>query len=334
MTSNDIKTIQLIVNSEQATKRLDDLKAKLIQIKQKKDEAFEKGDASAFDLYSKELRKTQKEISKVETRAEGMVRALRNLDKATPKELRTTLNELTKQLNSGKIERGSKEWNTLTDAIKRTKEEIKRVDNELAAVEKANGNTILNLGEQWSGFVVSIRGALDGLSSLRGFMEEYIQQYATMEEAKANVRKYTGLTKKEVDDLNESLQKMDTRTSREQLNALAGDAGRLGITAKDKILDFVQAADIINVALGDDLGDGAVANVGKLAMLFEEDRRLGLKQAMLSTASTINELAQNSSAAAGYLEEFTARVAGVGKMVGLSQPQIMGFAAVLDENYF
>ena len=332
MTSNDIKTIQLIVNSEQATKRLDDLKAKLIQIKQKKDEAFEKGDATAFDLYSKELRKTQKEISKVETRAEGMARTLRNLDKATPKQLRATLNELTKQINSGKVERGSKEWNTLTEAIKRTKEELKMVDDELAAVEKANGNFIKRFGEQWSGFVVTLRGAVNVFSSLKGYMEEYVQQYATMDEAKANVRKYTGLSKEDVDDLNESLKKMDTRTSREQLNALAGDAGRLGITAKDKILDFVQAADIINVALGDDLGDGAVANVGKLAMLFEEDRRLGLKQAMLSTASTINELAQNSSAGAGYLEDFTARVAGVGKMVGLTQPQIMGFAAVLDES--
>lgn len=332
MTSNDIKTIQLIVNSEQATKRLDDLKAKLIQIKQKKDEAFEKGDASAFDLYSKELRKTQKEISKVETRAEGMARTLRNLDKATPKQLRATLNELTKQLNSGKVERGSKEWNTLTDAIKRTNEELKMVDNELAAVEKANGNFIQKFGERWAGLVVLIQGAANGFSSLKGFMEEYIQQYATMEEAKANVRKYTGLSKEDVDDLNESLKKLDTRTSREQLNALAGDAGRLGITAKERILEFVQAADIINVALGDDLGDGAVANVGKLAMLFEEDRRLGLKQAMLSTASTINELAQNSSAGAGYLEDFTARVAGVGKMVGLTQPQIMGFAAVLDES--
>lgn len=332
MTSNDIKTIQLIVNSEQATKRLDDLKSKLIQIKQKKDEAFEKGDATAFDLYSKELRKTQKEISKVETRAEGMARTLRNLDKATPKQLRATLNELTKQLNSGKVERGSKEWNTLTDAIKRTNEELKMVDNELAAVEKANGNFIQKFGERWAGLVVLIQGAANGFSSLKGFMEEYVQQYATMDEAKANVRKYTGLSKEDVDDLNESLKKMDTSTSREQLNALAGDAGRLGITAKEKILDFVQAADIINVALGDDLGDGAVANVGKLAMLFEEDRRLGLKQAMLSTASTINELAQNSSAGAGYLEDFTARVAGVGKMVGLTQPQIMGFAAVLDES--
>ena len=132
--------------------------------------------------------------------------------------------------------------------------------------------------------------------------------------------------------LNESLKAMDTRTSREQLNALAGDAGKLGITSKEKILDFVEAADKINVALGDDLGAGAVKNVGKLAMLFEEDQRLGLKGAMLATASVINELSQNSSAGAGYLEEFTARMAGVGKQAGLTQAQIMGYAAVLDES--
>lgn len=333
MTNTEIKTIQLLVNSEQAAKRLDDLKARLVTIKQKKDEAFEKGDATAFALYSKEMAKTQREIAKVETKAQTLTRALQNLDKATPKELRKTIKQLTDELNSGKIQRGSKEWNTLTSAIREAKEALRNVNNELSTVDKAQGGGFLKkLGDKWAGFTISARGFINTLTGAKQKMEEFVNAYATMEEAKANVRKYTGLTKEEVDDLNESLQKMDTRTSREQLNALAGDAGRLGITAKDKILDFVQAADIINVALGDDLGDGAVANVGKLAMLFEEDRRLGLKQAMLSTASTINELAQNSSAGAGYLEEFTARVAGVGKMVGLSQAQIMGFAAVLDES--
>lgn len=333
MNNTDIKTIQLLVNSEQAAKRLDDLKARLVTIKQKKDEAFEKGDATAFALYSKEMAKTQREIAKVETKAQTLTRALHNLDKATPKELRKTIKQLTDELNSGKIQRGSKEWNTLTGAIREAKEALRNVNNELSAVDKAQGGGFFKkLGDKWAGFTISARGFIDSITGAKQKMEEFVNAYAQMEEAKANVRKYTGLTKEEVDDLNESLQKMDTRTSREQLNALAGDAGRLGITAKDKILDFVQAADIINVALGDDLGDGAVANVGKLAMLFEEDRRLGLKQAMLSTASTINELAQNSSAGAGYLEEFTARVAGVGKMVGLSQAQIMGFAAVLDES--
>ena len=333
MNNADIKTIQLLVNSEQAAKRLDDLKSRLVTIKQKKDEAFEKGDASAFALYSKEMTKTQREIAKVETKAQTLTRALHNLDKATPKELRKTIKQLTDELNSGKIQRGSKEWNTLTGAIREAKEALRNVNNELSAVDKAQGGGFLKqIGDKWAGFAITARGFIDTLTGAKQKMEEFVNSYAQMEEAKANVRKYTGLTKKEVDELNESLQKMDTRTSREQLNALAGDAGRLGITAKDKILEFVQAADIINVALGDDLGDGAVANVGKLAMLFEEDRRLGLKDAMLATASTINELAQNSSAAAGYLEDFTARVSGVGKMAGLSQAQIMGFAAVLDEN--
>ena len=333
MNNADIKTIQLLVNSEQAAKRLDDLKSRLVTIKQKKDDAFEKGDATAFALYSKEMAKTQREIAKVETKAQTLTRALHNLDKATPKELRKTIKQLTDELNSGKIQRGSKEWNTLTGAIREAKEALRNVNNELSAVDKAQGGGFFkNLGDKWAGFAITARGFIDTLTGAKQKMEEFVNAYAQMEEAKANVRKYTGLTKKEVDELNESLQKMDTRTSREQLNALAGDAGRLGITAKDKILEFVQAADIINVALGDDLGDGAVANVGKLAMLFEEDRRLGLKDAMLATASTINELAQNSSAAAGYLEDFTARVSGVGKMAGLSQAQIMGFAAVLDEN--
>ena len=333
MNNADIKTIQLLVNSEQAAKKLDDLKARLVTIKQKKDEAFEKGDATAFALYSKEMTKTQREIGKVETKAQTLTRALHNLDKATPKELRKTIKQLTDELNSGKVQRGSKEWNTLTGAIREAKEALRNVNNELSAVDKAQGGGFFkNLGDKWAGFAITARGFIDTLTGAKQKMEEFVNAYAQMEEAKANVRKYTGLTKKEVDDLNESLQKMDTRTSREQLNALAGDAGRLGITAKDQILEFVQAADIINVALGDDLGDGAVANVGKLAMLFEEDRRLGLKDAMLATASTINELAQNSSAAAGYLEDFTARVSGVGKMAGLSQAQIMGFAAVLDEN--
>lgn len=333
MNNADIKTIQLLVNSEQAAKRLDDLKSRLVTIKQKKDEAFEKGDATAFALYSKEMTKTQREIAKVETKAQTLTRALHNLDKATPKELRKTIKQLADELNSGKIQRGSKEWNTLTGAIREAKEALRNVNNELSAVDNAQGGGFFkNLGDKWAGFAITARGFIDTLTGAKQKMGEFVNAYAQMEEAKANVRKYTGLTKKEVDDLNESLQKMDTRTSREQLNALAGDAGRLGITAKDKILEFVQAADIINVALGDDLGDGAVANVGKLAMLFEEDKRLGLKDAMLATASTINELAQNSSAAAGYLEDFTARVSGVGKMAGLSQAQIMGFAAVLDEN--
>lgn len=96
--------------------------------------------------------------------------------------------------------------------------------------------------------------------------------------------------------------------------------------------EFVDGADKINVALGDDLGDDAVKDIGKLALMFGEDKTKGLRGAMLATGSAVNELAQNSSASAGYLVDFTARVAGVGKQAGFTQAQIMGLASVLDQN--
>ncbi len=333
MTSNEIKTIELIVNSEQARKRLDELKTKLEQLKTKREEALEKGDSRAFALYSKEIKKVEKEIERTETKAETMTRALENLDKSAPNELKRTLRELQKELNSGKVQRGSAEWQTLTKAIRETKDALDGVNRELRTTQQSSwSDRLAEWGNKWMGLVMNVQAFFEVVSGVRAILQQAVSDYADIEEAKAQVRKYTGLAAEDVDALNESLKAMDTRTSREQLNALAGDAGKLGITSKEQILDFVEAADKINVALGDDLGAGAVKNVGKLAMLFGEDQRLGLKGAMLATASVINELSQNSSAGAGYLEEFTARVAGVGKQAGLTQAQIMGFAAVLDES--
>ena len=333
MTSTEIKTIELIVNSEQARKRLDELKTKLEQLKTKREEALEKGDSRAFALYSKEIKKVEKEIERTETKAETMTRALENLDKSAPNELKRTLRELQKELNSGKVQRGSAEWQTLTKAIRETKDALDGVNRELRTTQQSSwSDRLAEWGNKWMGLVMNVQAFFEVVSGVRAILQQAVSDYANIEEAKAQVRKYTGLAAEDVNALNESLKAMDTRTSREQLNALAGDAGKLGITSKEQILDFVEAADKINVALGDDLGAGAVKNVGKLAMLFEEDQRLGLKGAMLATASVINELSQNSSAGAGYLEEFTARVAGVGKQAGLTQAQIMGFAAVLDES--
>lgn len=333
MTSTEIKTIELIVNSEQARKRLDELKTKLEQLKTKREEALEKGDSRAFALYSKEIKKVEKEIERTETKAETMTRALQNLDKSAPNELKRTLRELQKELNSGKVERGSAEWQTLTKAIRETKDALDGVNQELRTTQQSSwSDRLAEWGNKWMGLVMNVQAFFEVVSGVRAILQQAVSDYADIEEAKAQVRKYTGLAAEDVNALNESLKAMDTRTSREQLNALAGDAGKLGITSKEKILDFVEAADKINVALGDDLGAGAVKNVGKLAMLFEEDQRLGLKGAMLATASVINELSQNSSAGAGYIEEFTARMAGVGKQAGLTQAQIMGYAAVLDES--
>ena len=174
--------------------------------------------------------------------------------------------------------------------------------------------------------------AIAAMSGITFTVKKCVEEYAKMDDEMTNVRKYTGQAADEVERMNEDFKKMDTRTPRQKLNQLAEDAGRLGITSTAAVEEFVDGADKINVALGDDLGDKAVSQIGKLAQMFGEDKTKGLRGAMLATGSAVNELAQNSSASAGYLVDFTARVAGVGKQAGFTQAQIMGLASVLDQN--
>lgn len=106
----------------------------------------------------------------------------------------------------------------------------------------------------------------------------------------------------------------------------------MGITSEAAIKDFVDGSDKIRVALGDDLGENAVDQIGKLAQMFGEDKTRGLRGAMLATGSAVNELAQNSSASAAYMVDFTAQLSGVAIQAGITQSEMLGLASALDQN--
>lgn len=334
MNSNDIKTVTLAINSEQAQRKLDEINKRLEEARKKKLEAFDRGDGNALQAYAKEIKSLEAQSARLQSRASTVTKVLNNLDKATPRELKATIKEINRELNSGSVERSSEQWKVLTRGLQEANEELKKIKDEQKAAEKDLGepNKISEWGTNWSGVTVILDSALGKLSAAKEFMKQFVDEYAEMAEHESGVAKYTGLAKEDVDALNESFKRLDTRTPREKLNDLAADAGRLGIQSKEAVLDFVEAADQINVALGEDLGEDAVKNIGKLAQMFGDDKTMGLKQAMLSTGSVINELAQSSSASEGYLMEFTSRLAGVGKQAGMTQADVMAFASVLDQN--
>lgn len=337
MSNINIKTVTLAINSEQAQRKLDEINKKLEEARKKKSEAFDRGDGKALQAYAKEIKSLEAQSARLQSRASTVKKVLENLDKATPRELKATIKEINRELNSGSVERGEKQWKELTRALQETKAELKKISDEQKAAEKSLGGgglrkTLSDFGAKWNGFTVVLDSILGKLSAAKELVGEFVNEYAEMAEHESGVAKYTGLAKEDVDALNESFKRLDTRTPREKLNDLAADAGRLGIQSKGAVLDFVEAADQINVALGEDLGEDAVKNIGKLAQMFGTDKTMGLKQAMLSTASVINELAQSSSASEGYIMEFTNRLAGVGNQAGMSQAQLMGLASVMDQN--
>lgn len=329
MASNEqIVVTRVLLNTEQAREELEKLGEKVKSLEAKRNKAWENNDIETWKKLGKEIEKTEKKARGMEGRIKNIDRTLNNMSNAGPKQLKDTIKAIYGLLNSGTVERNSEQWKALTASLKQAKAELSAIN-----AETKEGQS---LWQRFTGFVdgswSGIAAIISGITGLSMTIRKAVQEYGKMEEAMADTRKYTGLSDAAIRDLNESLKEMDTRTSREALNELAGAAGRLGKTSKKDILEFVEAGDKIKVALGDDLGEGAIDNVGKLAMAFGEDKEKGLRGAMLSTGSAINELAQNSSAQAGYLVDFTARVAGFGKQIGLTQAQIMGFGAVMDEN--
>lgn len=328
MSNNNTFTTKIILNASEAKKEIDELDKKVANLKKQRDAAFAAGDMKEWKKLGDEIEKDEKKLGMMRGQLESIKKTLENMSDANPKQLRDTIKEINRLLSSGQIKRGSDQWKALTASLRQARAEQAAMNAEMRASQSIWSRGMKWLNTNW-GAMTQILGAASGLTLT---IRKAVQDYADMEEAMADTRKYTGLTDEAVRELNEDLKKMNTRTSREELNELAGVAGRLGITAKDSILEFVDAADMIKVALGDDLGEGAIDNVGKLAMAFGEDKEKGLRGAMLATGSAINELAQNSSAQAGYLVDFTARVAGFGKQMGLTQAQIMGFGAVMDEN--
>lgn len=329
--------VDVYVNGEQAQNAMQELKAKAQnlqkQIAELRKKSAETGKDMSTDIKEaeKEYKKIQRTIKSLQTNMTNIGEAMQKLDKLTPKELQKTIRAITAEINAGRIKRGSAEWDSLTAALRRVKEEASKVKEEMKEARSLS-DRFSDWGNKWMGIAMTIDSGLQAISGMKTTVNDSVKAYADMQEAESQVIKYTGMSKEEVRDLNEEFKKFDTRTPRERLNALAGDAGRLGITSRDGILEFVDAADKINVALGEDLGEDAVKNIGKLAQMFGEDKTKGLRGAMLATGSAINEVAQNSSAAEAYLVDFTARVAGAAKQANISQADIIGYASVLDEN--
>ena len=317
---------RVLLDDKQAKQTIALLEKQLEQVKQKKTDAFKKGDdTKAFD---KDINRINASLKTLRTSQEQVNRTLNNLSSASYKELSVVMKTVQKQLRSGAVERNSEEWKKLQQKLKEVKREMNAINSESRETTSFWSRFVNVLNTNW-GAVSQIIAAYAGLSMT---IRKCAQAYADMEESMANVRKYTGQTDEEVHRMNEDFKRMDTRTAREQLNELAGSAGRLGITSKDMIEEFVDGADKINVSLEDDLGKGAVDKIGKLAQMFGEDKTKGLRGAMLATGSAVNELAQNSSANAGYIVDFTADLSGVGIQAGMTQAQLMGLASALDQN--
>ena len=252
---------------------------------------------------------------------------------ASVKQIRSEMNKLVNEQNRMVI--GSDEYIAHAKKIKELRQYLKEHAQNIGSAASAWSemyNKVLQFGTGIGG-LTQILSSLDNVTST---LKQVATDLAAMDDVYSDVIKTTGLTREQVEELNESFKNLDTRTSREQLNNLAYIAGKLGISTKEMVQQFVEAADIINVSMGDVLGDDATLAIGKMVDVYKKSTDMlkdkSLKEQLLSLGSAVNELGKTSTANEQYMVNFTGRLGGIAVQAGLAADQILGFASALDQD--
>lgn len=331
-TINETATITTKINGEQAEQQLNKLQKEAESLRLAISKAYNAGDTKNLKKFEKQLRDNTRESSVLKKSLFDVNTVLKNLSGSSVKDLNRALRQMNGELSSGKIKRGTKEWDEHVVKIKQVKREL----NRLRAEQTETQGMFSRMAGGFNKFgasVLAIGAAITGISMT---LRRSAQDAAHMDDVYSDVMKTTGLTRDQVLELNDSFKKMDTRTSRENLNLLARDAGKLGISGKENLMQFVEGANEIKVALGEDLGEDAIKQIGKMAEVYSRSSDIlaekDLKGKMLAVGSAVNELGASSTASEPYLVAFAGRLGGVATQAGLSMDAILGFGSALDQD--
>ena len=241
------------------------------------------------------------------------------LGEASIDELRRAYKQLEEELNQVNIK--SKEFENKQKSMKELKKNIDKVTD---AANKQGGawqTALRNLTAYVGLFAV--------FNQLKTYLFDVFRLNAQFAEQLTNIRKVALSTQEEVGQLSKELAKIETRTSVEELNNLAYAGAKLGVTTQN-LAGFVRAADQVNVALKEDLGDEALTALAKITEVSGLIDKYGVEDAMLRVGSSIFRLASTSTACSEKIVDFSNRMLALGDSAALSTPDILAIGAAVD----
>lgn len=332
--------VNVTLNGEQAKHELGSMKEQLAKMTTELKRLqstpiglMKPGESQKMEELRKETKKLERTVTSLEEKERAFARTLKNINSASLKDLQAAARRLSyevKELTPGTqqfIEK-SKQLQQVNTRIVKLRSSFKGLIED----EKSATLSLKGLADGFNKYFGMVTAGIAAVTGMSMAFRKAAEEAAKLDDTYSDVMKTTGLMHDEVAALDQELMKIDTRTSREQLLLLARDAGKLGITGKENILGFVRAADQIQVALGEDLGEGAIKNLGKIADVLGYTDSMGIEKSLLSIGSAINAVGQASTASEGYLVDFTQRLAGVAAQTGISAANIIGFASGLDQS--
>lgn len=317
------KKTQIVItaNAAVAKKVMDELQQRIDGIKQK---------MAALDVTTKEgqreFKKLEKELVSYNSAVSQNVTNTERINKAMKNLSGTSLNELKRALSAAKSELGK--MSSSSKGLKEMQGNVKalqgQIDKLTGSVHKQGGawNTVMkNLMAYVRMFVVFNKAK----EVVAGAIKKNLEYSGSL----TDIRKVSGLTMAEVNKLSTELAKIDTRTSVEGLAKLAFEGSKLGMSkyGVEGLASFVRAADKINVAIGEEMGEEALPALSKMVEVMGLIPKMGIEKAMDATGSAMFKLSTTSTSTSNDIVEFAKRLTGVARTAGITTDQLLALGS-------
>ena len=155
--------------------------------------------------------------------------------------------------------------------------------------------------------------------------KEVVNASLEFESSFASVRKTVNATEEEFADLQQASKQMSTEiaASTSEINEVMATGGQLGV-ATENLKDFTRVMIDLGNSCEDLNADDAATSIAKFANVMKTDQ-----SQFKNIGSTIVELGNNFATTEEPIMQMAQRLAGAGYQVGLSESQVLGFAAAL-----
>lgn len=333
---SEILNLDIVVNGHKARKEMLDLK-ETIEKEEKGIEAMNRSlekmakagqqGSTRYRMLKKTLDDTSASLAANKQRFKELSDSIPITEK-TLAELRKEISITRRQLD--KAVPGTENWRRLNQQLQEQRTRMRQLNDQAIATDKTMCGMIKTVRD----YSLALQGTFAAFSKGYAIVEEATAVYKEFDDAVSDAMKTTNLSREDILEISDELSKLETRTTQNDLLGLVRVAGKLGISGKEDLLGFARAADQINTALGEDLGDNveqSLGAVGKLVDIFQMKEEYGMEEAMLKIGSAINTLGMSSTANEGYIVNFSSQLAGIAPNVNIATSDILGMAAVMDK---
>lgn len=321
--------IDISLNNEEAKARLREIAEELKKVKNLREQALEKGDASAFDLANKEMKKLEAESKKLSKEVFDVNKVLRNISSASIKDLDTAIRVTTRDLNA--MNRTDPGYADKERAVRLLKNELNEANSHL----RSQQNIVGRLADSFNKYFTVITAGAASFAGLILGGRKAVDTFNQYEKSVDNLSALTGLAGRDLEWLSQQAIEMSTATIEGNVRitssaqAIVDAYTKVGskrpdlLKVKEDLNSVTQEAMILSAAANGDLQpavDGLTMVLNQFNAPASESRRI------------INVLAAGSKEGAGEVDYLTTafeKSGSVAASLGISYEELTGIIETL-----